>query len=457
MLFTSLLLLAGSAAQPNPDTALVQAHVKSAAAQTFRQPSGALKFPYLVPAGPYQESWDWDSCFMGVALRAYGATPYFVGTFMNFLSFVNLTDGALPGCLTPAGPSATLYHAKPLIIQAALLAARQAGNLSLFAEYGPQMRALLGYWNSSSRFDAATGLHLWHDQLETGADNLVFSQCPSQYSPECWSEAQAYTLASPDIMVWLVREYEAYATFLGAWRHSGGGGLNWAAEAAGASAYAARLRDVIHERLWRWLDAPANTRGLYVAFNVSTGSQIVRRTYQAAWPVWAGLAANESVKRAALTTLLEADLWSPFGLRSASSEDPRYNNDNIINPYSNWRGPIWVNVNALMAYTLRANGQEPAAGALADTIVRVLAEDLRAHGEWHEAYSSENGTALAAPGVSAPAAPSARARARIKQQHALRIAQTNTRPTHPQFLSWNTLGADLQANVAAGIDPFALA
>jgi hypothetical protein len=128
---------------------------------------------------------------------------------MNFLRFVNLSDGGLPGCLTPAGPSSTLYHAKPLIIQAALLAARQAGNVSLFAGFGPQMRALLGYWNTSTRLDAATGLHTWHDQLETGADNLVFSACPSQFSPECWSPSQAYTLSSPDIMVWLAREYEA--------------------------------------------------------------------------------------------------------------------------------------------------------------------------------------------------------------------------------------------------------
>jgi len=73
-------LTAPCLSQPDPDTALVQAHVKGSASQTFRAPSGALKFPYLVPAGPYEESWDWDSMFMGVALRNYGATPYFVGS-----------------------------------------------------------------------------------------------------------------------------------------------------------------------------------------------------------------------------------------------------------------------------------------------------------------------------------------------------------------------------------------
>ena len=88
---------------------------------------------------------------------------------------------------------------------------------------------------------------------------------------------------------------------------------------------------------------------MYVGFNVRTGAQSVHTTFQAAWPVWAGLEADEAIARAALTQLLETDLWTTFEIRSVSDGDPRYNNDNIITPYSNWRGPIWVNVNVIMA------------------------------------------------------------------------------------------------------------
>lgn len=413
------------------DTALVQAHVKTEAVKTFRNASGALPYPYLVPAGPYaNEVWDWDSMFMVVALEKYGAFKYSSGTFLNFLSFVNLTDGGLPGCLTPSGASQTLYHAKPLIIQAALITARQSGNFTPFLTFAPQMRALLLYWNTTQRLHAATGLHTWHDELETGADNLVFSLCPSQFS-DCWSESQAYTLSSPDIMVWLTREYQAYAAFVKAWGTVGGGieseigglyGQTWEEEAEGALAYVERLRDVIHQYLWLWTDPPTNTRGLYVGYNVSTMQQSIHRTYQVAWPVWAGLAANDSVKFAALTTLLEPDLWTPFGLRSTSSMDPRYNNDNIINPYSNWRGPVWVNVAAIMAFTLQREGEVAAARTLGEALVHTLAQDLRDTGTWHECYNSNNGTGLAAPG----------------------------------FLSWDTLGADLMANIYDGVDPFSL-
>jgi glycogen debranching enzyme len=95
----------------------------------------------------------------------------------------------------------------------------------------------------------------------------------------------------------------------------------------------------------------------------------------------------------------------------------------MIDPYSNWRGPIWINANAVLAYSLRSQGYEREAAQLADAIVALLASDLVVNnGQWHECYDSDNGTALAAPG----------------------------------FLSWNTLGATLQADVAAGLDPFSL-
>ena len=60
------------------DLRLVKSHVASNYNQTFREPSGSLVFPYLVPSGPYDELWDWDSFFMGVSLLEYGSLPYLV-------------------------------------------------------------------------------------------------------------------------------------------------------------------------------------------------------------------------------------------------------------------------------------------------------------------------------------------------------------------------------------------
>ena len=45
-------------------------------------------------------------------------------------------------------------------------------------------------------------------------------------------------------------------------------------------------------------------------------------------------------------------MLSDWGVRSTSSADPRYTNADIIVPYSNWAGPIWVNANAVLSYGL---------------------------------------------------------------------------------------------------------
>ena len=123
-----------------------------------------------------------------------------------------------------------------------------------------------------------------------------------------------------------------------------------------------------------------------------------------------------------LKSLLHDDMYTYNGIRSVSNLDPRYNNDNIIIPYSNWRGPIWINVNSIMAYTYAAQDRKDIAINIADNIVHMLADDLRVTNAWHESYNSINGTGLAAPG----------------------------------FLSWNTLSASLHDNILHNINPLEL-
>ena len=87
---------------------------------------------------------------------------------LNFISQTNLTTGEVKGCLTPDGATPTLYHAKPLLIQAAWLASKApGGNTAAFQPFEPQMDALLSYWHTTERYDPGTGLYYWHDQLET--------------------------------------------------------------------------------------------------------------------------------------------------------------------------------------------------------------------------------------------------------------------------------------------------
>jgi hypothetical protein len=90
--------------------AVVKAHVAKECVATYREPSGILRFPYLVPSGPYQQVWDWDASHMGVGLLSYGGAPYLRGSMMNFLDHVRCVLAnracALDGCGVSAdGPS----------------------------------------------------------------------------------------------------------------------------------------------------------------------------------------------------------------------------------------------------------------------------------------------------------------------------------------------------------------
>jgi hypothetical protein len=105
LLCTALLAVAvAAAANPVADEQLVAAHVAASANATFRRPSGKLRFPYLVPAGPYNEMWDWDSLFMGVALVDYGSLPYFSGTFLCVPSRCGACTCCYCACAAAAPP-----------------------------------------------------------------------------------------------------------------------------------------------------------------------------------------------------------------------------------------------------------------------------------------------------------------------------------------------------------------
>ena len=72
---------APKSALPDDDDneSVVRAYVKANYKRTFREPNGTLKNPYLVPGGPYDQSWDWDSVFTGLALLDLGSAPYLAG------------------------------------------------------------------------------------------------------------------------------------------------------------------------------------------------------------------------------------------------------------------------------------------------------------------------------------------------------------------------------------------
>ena len=80
-----------------------------------------------------------------------------------------------------------------------------------------------------------------------------------------------------------------------------------------------------------------------------------------------------------------------------SADEPLYNNENVIKPYSNWQGPIWPHANWMAMHALIHYGYGGQALAVAERVTRLCLADLAANGMMHENYHAETGAPLAAP------------------------------------------------------------
>lgn len=270
----AIALLTTATASPS---SVVKDYVTDNYNSTFREPQGILNHPYLVPAGPYDQEWDWDSVFTGLALLPLGSAPYLSGSMKNFFEATNMSTGAVTICLDPSDPHPSCSsdpaanaesgsHAKPLLIQGAWLSASHEGDYDQFLEHRPAMVELLSYWSTQRVTD--TGLYTWHDQMESGADDLVTSPCPSPRS-DCWSdEADANSLVAPDLLTFLIREHRAYANFVDAWDGEGGD------EAQEHRGQAAEIGRVMVEQLWD------EEEGTFRSFNATSGEIIENDVYK---------------------------------------------------------------------------------------------------------------------------------------------------------------------------------
>ena len=253
-----------------------------------------------------------------------------------------------------------------------------AAEMDVFKRFGGAMQATLEWWEQSPQRENTTGLHVWHDQMQTGADDLVTSKCTSPYSIFCWREKEdAFMLASTDLHVFLSREYKAFANFNKAWASAStsdeGERKRLLDTAAKAEARSEEILATMHKFMWD------EANGVYTAYNVKTKTPIRNRVFLMGLPLWTKYPTSDQATRIA-KQLMSEDMLSSWGIRSTSSKDPRYENQNRIIPYSNWRGPVWTNANAMITLGMAAYpALKTKAQAIANTLVGVGARTLLAH------------------------------------------------------------------------------
>jgi neutral trehalase len=342
--------------------------------RVIRKANGALPYDYIVPSGVYEELWDWDGFFIGLHLissnRADGI--YLKNSCLNFLRYTE-PDGQTPGGIRPwAGRDARLYHIKPLLGQAAYYASISLADFSWIEPVWEKMKAAVTY-REQKMSDSATGLVKWWDGLESGADNDA-----------ALIRTYHNSIAAVDVNAFTVLDYRAMAVIAGR--------LHRQEDAAAFRERARRLAEGINVHLWDPDDAT------YYAYDTVERTRRRHITYSNQVALWARLAARDQAKAMLERYLLDPrKLWSPHGLRSLAADDPLYNNENVIKPYSNWQGPIWPHANWMFMHALIHYGYEDASLQVAERVTRLCLADLAQNGMMHENYHAETGAPLAAP------------------------------------------------------------
>ena len=89
--------------------------------RVIRPAEGFLKYPYLIPAGFYQQMWDWDGFFMGTWFIEKGKPEYMQYWALNFLEGMD-DNGYVAGCMTTEGPRVKrgTFFMKPFLSQGVL-------------------------------------------------------------------------------------------------------------------------------------------------------------------------------------------------------------------------------------------------------------------------------------------------------------------------------------------------
>jgi alpha,alpha-trehalase len=372
-LFTALTTQAQS-----PETALLNgltADFTRLAPQTIRPAQGYIRYPYLIPAGYYTQMWDWDGFFIGLhwANQDTAQATLLRDWVRGFASSAD-ADGYVAGCITPQGPRPLFgkFAMKPFLAQGALIAAERLNDYAWLRPIWPQMQRILAY-RERTQFDAHWNLWFWDNAMQSGADN----------NPALTNDPKAPSaILAVDASVFAMREYQAMAALADK--------LGDPDDATRYRKQADATRSAILAQLWSKSDA------MFFNRRRDTGAPVRAIAWSSFVPLAFGLLPPSDARRMIRLHLLNpAEMRSPYGFRSLSKSDAAYNNQGIIDPYSNWRGPIWINANFLCWLALRRYRFPAESRKLAVTLAQILHRDIAQWGSMHEDYNAETGDGLA--------------------------------------------------------------
>lgn len=387
----------------------------------------------------YPHQWLWDSCFIAIGLRhidperaATEVLSLFRGQWPNgmipHVIFTETEDFYHAGpqrwrsdlvTTTATGVHSTGITQPPMIAEAAVRVGEALSDTARQEFYANVLPGLIRYhtWLYRDRDPADTGLvtlvHSWESGMDntptwmemirpfaplsvrvlrrlSGDDALDALRRDSKEVPadERLTSADLFTLYR------VVRELRRAGYDLRSIRATGVPLIQDVAFNAilvRANEHLAAIADEIGFRLPVWLRrSMRRTReavgrlssdGMYYSRDARTGALLRHETIGGFLALYAGVVPDDQVDNL-VATMTSPRYWSSYGVASVPIDDPQFH------PCRYWQGPVWVNMNWLIADGLDRYGRTAAAKALRDNTFDMIA----ASGSMFEYYSPLDGT-----------------------------------------------------------------
>lgn len=304
-------------------------------------PEGQIRHFWSTPdRWPHKKIWLWDSVFHAIGMRHYN--PALARDLVSAVFDLQQENGLIPLC---GDPSRIHPLTQPPVLSLAMKLIHETDPApGWIAALAPKLERYLK-WIMANRDSDGAGLVEWAISAskdcrsgESGMDNSPRFDCALQ-------------LDAPDFNAFLAFECEQLATFLPEKRDSWLGHHH-------------RLCKLMNERLW------SEEHGLYVDYDVLNHRRTDILSSAGFLPLLCGAATPEQAARMARHLTDPETFGTPLRVPSiARSNTDAYRKDM-------WRGPVWVNINYLIALGLERYGYR----TLARNIVQ---ETLREEEKWY--------------------------------------------------------------------------
>lgn len=381
----------------------------------YREPGGALKYPFLAPgSNQYLDMlWDWDSWLSNVALRQIlleigteedrkEALRYEQGCVLNSLSYGGM-DGWIPiwiernaptreEMLKKINPWKSNMHKPTLAQHAAFIVKNTNGDAEWLRDDFYTLQAFVSKYLNFHRHKA-TGLFYWENDHAIGVDNdpSTFYR-PDESSGSIFLNALMYKemqameylatcLDLPDIATYFGKEAHVLLEKIRQHCWDQRDGFYYSVDLNLKPVVKPDIESLQPGQLFFHVGQPRTYDCLIQRFDVWSGFMAL----------WANIATPEQAKTIAEKHFRNTNSFNcPAGIRSLSPLEKMYDTRASGNP-SSWLGPIWINVNYLVFKGLVNYGYTEEAKELAEKTIILLGYDFERYGALHEYYLPDNG------------------------------------------------------------------